>query len=387
MGNVLGLATLGPASPPPTVALFSVAPTAAGVTGVQIATLVVAALAVVSTVVSAILLRRTGKGTVAASERAAAASERSAKAAENSAEAAQSAVGVNRETAIGVAQRAHADGLAGRYQDAANQLGHAKASVRLAGVYAMARLADDWAAHRQECVDVLCAYLRMPAAEVAGAESEGSEAEVRRAILSIIIARVSGDAPWKSLNFNFRHTEFRDVDFLDAQFENCSFQGATFVGDCVFANVAFSGDVGFTGISVKSGSLTFLGVTSFSRFHMDNLVIDAGAEIAFDGLAKGPHSFIDFSYATIKGRLDIRLRRHASDMAVVARDVKLTGDVLVGDIRRISAWSGPIETSAELLFENWVFGPSALVLVAREIREKVRIRPRSVWDSGHVEEA
>jgi hypothetical protein len=29
-------------------------------------------------------------------------------------------------------------------------------------MYALARLADDWAEERQICIDVLCAYLRMP---------------------------------------------------------------------------------------------------------------------------------------------------------------------------------------------------------------------------------
>jgi hypothetical protein len=29
-------------------------------------------------------------------------------------------------------------------------------------VYALAGLADDWPENRQTCVDVLCAYLRMP---------------------------------------------------------------------------------------------------------------------------------------------------------------------------------------------------------------------------------
>jgi len=33
-------------------------------------------------------------------------------------------------------------------------------AVRLAGVYAMAGLADDWPENRQTCIDVLCGYLR-----------------------------------------------------------------------------------------------------------------------------------------------------------------------------------------------------------------------------------
>ena len=62
----------------------------------------------------------------------------------------------------GDARRADAEQLAQRYTTAAGQLGHEKAAVRLAGVYAMARLADDWVEQRQVCLDVLCAYLRMP---------------------------------------------------------------------------------------------------------------------------------------------------------------------------------------------------------------------------------
>ena len=50
-----------------------------------------------------------------------------------------------------------------RFDTVAEQLGSDKSpAVRLAAVYAMAGLADDWQDHRQTCVDVLCAYLRMP---------------------------------------------------------------------------------------------------------------------------------------------------------------------------------------------------------------------------------
>jgi len=49
-----------------------------------------------------------------------------------------------------------------RFTRASEQLDSDKAAVRLAGVYAMASLADDWKAGRQQCIDMLCAYLRMP---------------------------------------------------------------------------------------------------------------------------------------------------------------------------------------------------------------------------------
>ncbi|WP_331739760.1 hypothetical protein OG613_44460 (plasmid) [Streptomyces sp. NBC_00015] len=48
------------------------------------------------------------------------------------------------------------------YTAASGQLGSDNASVRLAGLYALERLAHDHARHRQTIVDVFCAYLRMP---------------------------------------------------------------------------------------------------------------------------------------------------------------------------------------------------------------------------------
>ena len=55
-----------------------------------------------------------------------------------------------------------------RFATAAGQLGSESPAVRLAGIYAMAGLADDWPQRRQTCVDVLCAYLRMPYARRTG---------------------------------------------------------------------------------------------------------------------------------------------------------------------------------------------------------------------------
>ncbi|WP_405476451.1 hypothetical protein [Streptomyces sp. NBC_00009] len=79
--------------------------------------------------------------------------------------------------AEGDSHRADASQLSERYSTAAEQLGHEQAAVRLAGAYAMARLADDWPEQRQVCVDVLCAYLRMPYE----ADPPSSGIQVRRA--------------------------------------------------------------------------------------------------------------------------------------------------------------------------------------------------------------
>ncbi|NRI64859.1 hypothetical protein FEZ60_04800 [Rhodococcus sp. MS16] len=56
--------------------------------------------------------------------------------------------------------------LRSRYTASVSQLGSESPAIRLAGVYALASLADDWHAagdddERQVCIDVLRAYLRM----------------------------------------------------------------------------------------------------------------------------------------------------------------------------------------------------------------------------------
>jgi hypothetical protein len=48
------------------------------------------------------------------------------------------------------------------YTKAADQLGSDKAPVRLAGLYALERLAQDSPGQRQTIVNVICAYLQMP---------------------------------------------------------------------------------------------------------------------------------------------------------------------------------------------------------------------------------
>ena len=84
-----------------------------------------------------------------------------------------------------------------RFATAAEQLGSDKPAVRLAGVYAMAGLADDWEENRQTCVDVLCAYLRMPYEPDPGQDAPEPQRlafqavrEVRHTVIRVITAHL-----------------------------------------------------------------------------------------------------------------------------------------------------------------------------------------------------
>ena len=90
-----------------------------------------------------------------------------------------------------------------RFATAAGQLGSDKPpAVRLAGVYAMAGLADDWPENRQTCVDVLCAYLRLPYEPDPGDDADPAEAsspyrasrEVRHTVIRVITAHLKDEA-------------------------------------------------------------------------------------------------------------------------------------------------------------------------------------------------
>ena len=112
-----------------------------------------------------------------------------------------------------------------RFDTVAGQLGSDKPpAVRLAAVYAMAGLADDWQDHRQMCVDVLCAYLRMPYEPEPGDDAPvekrlvfQASREVRHTVIRVIAAHLNGTAPvsWCGLNFDFAGAVFDGVLHVD----------------------------------------------------------------------------------------------------------------------------------------------------------------------------
>ena len=154
-----------------------------------------------------------------------------------------------------------------RFDTVAEQLGSDKSpAVRLAAVYAMAGLADDWQDHRQTCVDVLCAYLRMPYEPEPGDDAPvekrlalQASREVRRTVIRVIAAHLNGTAPvsWCGLNF----------DFAGAVFDGGDFSGAKLSGGTVsFSNAKFSGGtVNFTGAEFSGGTVDFSRVASWTQ--------------------------------------------------------------------------------------------------------------------------
>lgn len=221
-------------------------------------------------------IRKTGRDTANAAERSAeaamrsaAATEESAKAAIKSAEAAYHSAASSDHAARTAAARANQESLLSRYRSASEQLDYShSATVRLAGAYAMSHLADDWPEQRQMCVDVLCAYLRMPDATAIG------ESQVRTSIIRLIDAhltqvkrrRFPDEISWSPMSFEFSSAHFADLRLEAPVFNNnVSFSGATFTGRCQIWGPTFKKWVDFSDATIE-GSLDLPRVSLGANF-------------------------------------------------------------------------------------------------------------------------
>ncbi|WP_369355628.1 pentapeptide repeat-containing protein [Streptomyces sp. cg2] len=233
---------------------------------------------------------------------------------------------VNEDGALRDATRLHTE----RFTTAVSQLGEESAAVRLGGVHALAGLADDAPTRdlRQTCIDVLCAYLRLPYTAETLILPEGAEAlhayralrEARHTIIRLIRdhLRLALDHPhsWQGHDFDFTGAVFDGGNFDGAEFSGgtVSFRGAEFSSGTVgFVRAVFSGGhvdftrTNFTGGSVQFGHAEFRsGRVSFplaefsggkvSFFHARFL----GGTVDFDR-ALFLRGTVRFSYATFSG--------------------------------------------------------------------------------------
>lgn len=122
-----------------------------------------------------------------------------------------------------------------RFTTAAEQLGDGRFSVRQAGAYAMAAIADDWLAlaadepigsrEAQVCIDVLCATLRGAPEQPDDNSSEPADQPVREVILHIIAlhlrAQSQSEPSWRHMRFDLNGAWLHDVDL-----SHCHFDGA-----------------------------------------------------------------------------------------------------------------------------------------------------------------
>lgn len=198
-----------------------------------------------------------------------------------------------------------------RFTTAAGQLGNDAPAVRLAGIYAMAGLADDWLQREQPeeaqcCIDVLCAYIRTPR-RTRTDEDARADLEVRQTIIRTITNRLQpGDR-------TTRDWRGRDFDFT----------GATFDGSYTLTGAHFiSGTLRFDGADFAGGSVDF----EHAGF--------AGGQVTFVG-AKFAGSTVAFDYSQFSGGNVTFNEAHFTSGQVYFFDAKFTGSTVIFDEAKV----------------------------------------------------
>ncbi len=254
--------------------------------------------------------------------------------------------GAGGAVALVVAYRRQRDLEQGRFVErfgaAAKQLGDVDAAVRLAGAHAMAGVADESRefGRRQQCIDVLCEYLRLPYDPAQGASQRSevttktsrceepnqvevtetvrirqNDRQVRQAIVRIIVAHLDKgrEHRWSRHNFDFSRVLFEDAKFSRVVFDGelVSFEESVFHGDTRFgaadfggANLSFKdarfkGRASFHGATIGAVSNTFTAATFEGSAEFGNATFAGMATLfthtRFEGLQT---SFKDATFAT-----------------------------------------------------------------------------------------
>ncbi|WP_194818350.1 pentapeptide repeat-containing protein [Nocardia sp. XZ_19_385] len=208
--------------------------------------------------------------------------------------------GVGGVVALVIAYRRQRDAEQSRFVErfgaAAAQLGATDAAVRIAGVYAMAGTADEAdGLRRQQCIDVLCGYLRLPYSPELGGnhqtkhvqkrttggdtgededhfEYRQNDREVRATIIRVIADHLRAEAEysWSASQFDFRTAYLEDVNLSRAIFAGAArFDEATFSGDAWFDKAQFTGTAGFDNATFAGtawfGEVAFRGDAAFNK--------------------------------------------------------------------------------------------------------------------------
>ncbi len=170
------------------------------------------------------------------------------------------------------------------YTKAADQLGSEKAPVRLAGLHALERLAQNTPEQRQTIVDVICAYLRMPhkppeeqpPAEDAPAEAHTryenrrQEQQVRLSAQNILSRNLrindqhrrrwwhrtpaSAIPAWPGIRVDFTEALLIEFSLRNCQLDYASFTHTQFIGRADFECVQFTGGADFRRAQFTGGA-------------------------------------------------------------------------------------------------------------------------------------
>ncbi|MGO4592123.1 pentapeptide repeat-containing protein [Paenarthrobacter sp. 2TAF44] len=278
-----------------------------------------------------------------------------------------------------------------RFGAAAAQLGSEDPAVRMAGVYAMAGVADEGTpAQRQQCVDVLCGYLRLPynsdgdstgiaqlVIKQPGQTPNGPsdettikyrlhDKEVRATIVRVLASHLRQGAAisWSLCNIDLSDAVLTDSDFSGCRFDGeARIAGATFSGHVSFSEATFSEDARFNGVKF-SGEAWFREATFSGSARFDGATFSGGAwfsEATFSGhvsFSEATFSEAGFSKATFSGDAGFRKATFSGDAgfseATFSEGARFSEATFSGD-----AWFSGANFSGDAGFSRATFSREA----------------------------
>lgn len=189
------------------------------------------------------------------------------------------------------------------YTKASEQLGSDKAPVRLAGLYALERLAQDNPHQRHTVVNVLCAYLRMPYTLPGDPPADDAdeptrtrhdhrvqEREVRLTAQHILTTHLHPgpdpshpvEAYWSDTDLNLTGATLIKFSLVHCRLHRAEFIETTFTGDAWFTWATFTGDALFYGATfTENGWFYGAAFTGETRFDEARFVGEASFDWAF----------------------------------------------------------------------------------------------------------
>jgi|tagenome__1003787_1003787.scaffolds.fasta_scaffold20982286_3 uncharacterized protein YjbI with pentapeptide repeats len=207
--------------------------------------------------------------------------------------------------------------LTQRFSGASTQLGSEKPTVRIAGVQALAQLADEWVEQRQSCINVICAFLRA----VDDDRKPVASRYERRAGTDLLRTRLTPatGVSWAGCDLDLSGIVLEDTDLSGITVDSgrVSFRGARFIGDVDLSGVTFTGsaDVTFERATFEGGCHVTLESSRFAAFRVSfdamsvrggellfrRATFGTGCRVTFRRAELGFGGTVDFEGATLGG--------------------------------------------------------------------------------------
>lgn len=265
-------------------------------------------------------------------------------------EQAEKAHSLNEQTAANTRADAVERLVTELYGKAVEQLGSDKAPVRMGGMFALERLAQNVPGQRQTIVNVLCAYLQMRLQE-----EDQQEAQVRTRAQTILIAHLrpdAGESFWENTDLDLSGAQLSELDLSGckvrhgrfggcrlsgttslrrAEFAQLSCDGATIEGEALCDELTVTGESSWQQVEFR-GSTRFDGArlrgrTRFDRAAVTGQAVFAGAEFGGD---------VSFDGAVFRGdtrfQRAVFLRMASFDGVGFAQQVRFTGACFAGEV-------------------------------------------------------